>query len=191
VVADLSVARGLDYDTGTVLEGRFTGFPRYPSILGGGRYDSLASVGSQKYPGVGLSIGLTRILGIVLHEGTLRASRKTPSCVLVALVSDERREASARIARALRERGLPCEVFPRPVKYGKQIAYAEKKGIPYVWFPDETGSGPGEVRDLRLRSQAPADPVTWLPPESDRSVQVTRDDEALQALLARWSAQPA
>jgi histidyl-tRNA synthetase len=139
--------------------------------VAGGRYDNLASAGEAKLPGVGLSIGITRILGLVLHEGLLKACRQTPSCVLVALVSDELRERSTEIARALRGRGIACEVYPRPVKYGKQIAYAEKKGIPYVWFPDEAGQGTGEVRDLRARAQAAADPLSWLPPSEDLAVQ--------------------
>jgi histidyl-tRNA synthetase len=183
VIADLSVARGLDYYTGMVIEGKFAQFPRYPTIVAGGRYDRLAADGASALPGVGLSIGVSRILGLVLHEGLLEASRKTPSCVLVALVSEERREQSAAVARVLRSRGIPSEVFPRPLKYGRQIAYAERKGIPFVWFPAESGEGSGEVRDLRSRAQSTADPLAWTPPPADREVQVTKNEDALQKLL--------
>lgn len=195
VVVDLSVARGLDYYTGMVIEGKFAQFPRYPTIVAGGRYDRLAKDGGSALPGVGLSFGISRILGLVLHEGLLQASRKTPSVVLVALVSEERREQSAAIAAALRGRGIPCEVFPRPLKYGRQIAYAERKGIPYVWFPAETDDGGsasgaasaaerGEVRDIRTRAQAPADPLAWAPPKEDLEVQVVKNEEALAKLVA-------
>lgn len=183
VHADLSIARGLDYYTGMVVEGKFVQFPKYPNIIGGGRYDNLASTGSVKLPGVGLTIGITRILGLVLHEGLLKASRMTSTCVLVALVSEELRGQSIQIANALRARGIPSEVFPRPLKYGRQIAYAERKGIPFVWFPDENGQGAGEVRDIRTRTQAPADPASWSPDPADLSVQIVRDDAALQRLL--------
>lgn len=184
VTADLSVARGLDYYTGMVIEGKFALFPRYPTIVAGGRYDQLAANGGSTLPGVGLSVGVTRILGLVLHEGLLEASRKTPACVLIALVSEERREMSVAIAGALRSRGIPCEVYPRPLKYGRQIAYAERKGIPYVWFPAEAGEGSGEVRDLRARTQRPADPLTWTPPQTEMEVQIIRNEEALEKLLA-------
>lgn len=187
VYADLSIARGFDYYTGMVCEGKFVQFPQYPTIVAGGRYDNLASEGIFKLPGVGLSIGITRILGLVLHEGLVKASRKTSTCILIALISDELRDRSIEIARTLRNRGIPCEVFPRPIKYGKQIAYAEKKGIPYVWFPDETGQEAGEVRDIRTRIQVTADPLTWTPPSSDIGIQVTQDDEALEMLLKKVS----
>lgn len=182
VYADLSIARGLDYYTGMVCEGKFVQFPKYPTIVAGGRYDNLVADEQLKLPGVGVSIGVTRILGLVLDEGLLRATRKTPSCVLVALISDALRDRSVETARVLRGRNIPCEMFPRPSKYGKQIAYADRKGIPYVWFPDETGHGTGEVRDIRTGHQAPADPSTWAPSSDELAVQVTRDDAALQAL---------
>jgi histidyl-tRNA synthetase len=185
VYADLSIARGLDYYTGTVCEGRFAQFPKYPTIVAGGRYDNLASQGSVRLPGMGLSIGVTRILGLVLHEGLLRASRKSPACVLVALISEQQREQSQAVAQALRNRGIACEIYPHPLRYGKQIGYAEKKGIPFVWFPDESGQGPGEVRDLRKREQVPADPAAWMPDPADLSMQIVRDEAALQELLQR------
>jgi histidyl-tRNA synthetase len=182
VWADLSVVRGLDYYTGTVCEGKFVQFPAYPSILGGGRYDNLASKGDARLPGVGLSIGITRILGLILHGGFLQSSRKTPSCVLVALVSDDARERSVEIAQTLRKRGIACEVFPRALKYGRQIAYAGKQGIPYVWFPVESGEGWGEVKDIRTGSQAAANPMEWTPPDEDIEVQVIEHEERLHNL---------
>ncbi len=184
VVADLSLARGLDYYTGMVVEARFSQLPHYPSIAGGGRYDHLASSGgSRPLPGVGVTIGISRILGVVLHEGVFQASRSTPSCALVALVSDERRADSLRIAQALRQRDIACEIYERPDRYGKQIRYAEKKGIPFVWFPAQDQGSQDEVKDIRSGVQVAADPAGWEPPEADRSVRILRNEQAWQDLL--------
>jgi histidyl-tRNA synthetase len=167
VVCDLSIARGLNYYTGMVCEGQMRGYEDMGSVCAGGRYDNLAAMGAkEKLPGVGLSIGVTRILGRLFAEGRLQPSRATPTAVLVALDSTETRDASDAVARVLRERGIPTEVFDKPAKYGKQIAYADKKGIPFVWFP--TGSdGSHAVRDIRSGEQASVDPASWSPPDAD------------------------
>jgi histidyl-tRNA synthetase len=164
-VADLSVARGLDYYTGTVYETVMVGHEHIGSICSGGRYDSLASDGSVTYPGVGLSVGITRLLGRLFGQGVLEASRKVPTCVLVALPDDESRDSCRTIAESLRARGIASHVAPEPDKYGKQIKYAERRGIPYVWFPQP--DGPDQVRDIRSGDQVDADATTWSPPESD------------------------
>lgn len=183
IIADLSIARGFDYYTGTVCEGKFAQFPSYPTVAAGGRYDNLVSDSNFKLPGVGMSLGITRILGLVLHEGLIHASRKTPSCILVALVSEETRQKSDEIASILRSRKIPCEVYSRPDKYGKQISYADTKGIPFVWFPCETNNGHGELRDLRKREQSSADPNIWMPNAEDLEIVIKKDDDALKALL--------
>ena len=92
--------------------------------------------------------------------------------MLVALTSDERRSDSVAVASALRSRGICSEVYHLPQKYGKQIRYAERKGIPFVWFPEADGSGGHEVRDIRSGDQESADPATWSPPEEDLSVRI-------------------
>ena len=89
LIADLKIARGLDYYTGTVYETELVGFESWGSISSGGRYDSLASDGRISYPGVGLSIGVTRLLAPLLAKGMLRASRPVPTAVLVAVDSEE------------------------------------------------------------------------------------------------------
>ena len=163
LVADLRIARGLDYYTGTVYETQLRGYERFGSVCSGGRYDNLASSGTDRFPGVGISIGVTRLLGLLLGAGALSASRSVPTAVLVALADEESRPASDRIAAALRARGVPTEVAPTPAKYGKQIRFAQRRGIPYVWFPDSQ-----EVKDIRSGLQEPADPQTWTPPDEDR-----------------------
>jgi len=165
-VADLRIARGLDYYTGTVYETQLRGYERYGSISAGGRYDNLASDGNARFPGVGLSIGVTRILGLLFGAGALSVSRSVPTCVLVAVADEERRPESNRIADALRRRRIPTEVSPSAAKFGKQIRYAERRGIPYVWFPGVDGVG-DEVKDIRSGEQVGAVPDVWQPPTAD------------------------
>lgn len=169
MVADLKVARGLDYYTGTVYETQLIGFESYGSICSGGRYDALASDGRTTYPGVGLSIGLSRLLSKIMP--TLSASRSTPSCVLVALADESSRAQGMGVAAALRQRGIPCEVSPVAAKFGKQIMFAQRRGIPFVWFPavEEQGGAPGRdsVKDIRSGEQAMADASSWTPPADD------------------------
>ena len=167
VVADLRIARGLDYYTGTVYETQLVGYEQVGSICSGGRYDALASDGKVTYPGVGISLGVSRLLGVLLGRGLIRATRCVPTCVLVAVVDEARRSESGDIARALRERGVPTEVAPKADKFGRQIRYADRRGIPFVWFPSEQPGDPGSVKDIRSGEQQPADPHAWNPPAED------------------------
>lgn len=164
VVADLAIARGLDYYTGTVFETRLDGFESLGSICSGGRYDSLASDGRTTYPGVGISFGVSRALVPLLADGVVSASRSVPSAVLVALADEESRPAADVLAAQLRASGTPCEVAPKPDRFGKQIKYADKRGIPFVLFL--TDAGP-EIKDIRSGDQGPVDPATWTPPADD------------------------
>ncbi|MGH8888938.1 MAG: histidine--tRNA ligase, partial [Acidothermaceae bacterium] len=169
VVADLRIARGLDYYTGTVYEPVIAGQEELGSVGGGGRYDALASDGRTTYPGVGISIGVSRILGRLLGRGELTASRSVPTCVLVA-VSDEggRRQANV-VATELRRRGIATEVSPSAAKFGKQIRHADRRGIPFVWFIGD-GSDDGErdsVKDIRSGDQVSASADNWMPAQAD------------------------
>ncbi|EWT01665.1 histidyl-tRNA synthase [Intrasporangium oryzae NRRL B-24470] len=173
LVADLRIARGLDYYTGTVYETQFIGHESWGSFCSGGRYDALASDGRNTYPGVGISIGVTRILGLLIGSGLVTASRSTPAAVLVALKDDASREEAVAVATELRRRRIACEVAPSAAKFGKQIRYAERRGIPFVWFPGAGGSG-DEVKDIRSGEQVPADASSWLPDPADLVPAVTR-----------------
>jgi histidyl-tRNA synthetase len=167
VEANLRIARGLDYYTGTVVEIFMAGYERLKSVGGGGRYDALASDGRSTYPGVGVSFGVSRTLIPLLADGVLAGSRAVPSAVLVAVVDEESRPASEAVATALRARGIPCEVAAGAQKFGKQIRYAERRGIPWVWFPGRGANDPHEVKDIRSGNQVEADPQTWQPPAAD------------------------
>jgi histidyl-tRNA synthetase len=173
LVADLKIARGLDYYTGTVYETELEGHESWGSFCSGGRYDALASDGRTTYPGVGISIGVSRLLGLLLGKGLLAASRATPACVLVAVNDEDGRPTSTRVATALRSRGIACEVAPKPAKFGKQIRYAERRGIPYVWFPGAGESG-DQVKDIRSGEQVDADAGAWQPPAEDLRPQILR-----------------
>jgi histidyl-tRNA synthetase len=172
VEADLRIARGLDYYTGTVFETVMEGLESLGSICSGGRYDSLATDGRTTYPGVGISLGISRMLVPLLTKGLLSADRSVPSAVLVALPDEESRAACDEIAQLLRRNGVPTEVAATPQKFGKQIRYAERRGIPFVWFPGGE-SAPHQVKDIRTGDQADADPTTWRPPEQDLTPTVT------------------
>ncbi|MEP7193389.1 MAG: histidine--tRNA ligase [Actinomycetota bacterium] len=169
MVADLKVARGLDYYTGTVYETQLIGSESYGSICSGGRYDALASDGRTTYPGVGISIGLSRLLAKIMP--TLSASRSSPSCVLVALADESDRARGMGVATALRKRGIACEVAPVAAKFGKQIMFAQRRGIPFVWFQasGEQGrtTGKDSVKDIRSGDQAEASSASWMPPAED------------------------
>ncbi len=177
IVADLRVARGLDYYTGTVYETQLVGHEAWGSFCSGGRYDSLASDGRTTYPGVGISIGVSRILGLLVGKGLVRASRSSPAAVLVALNNDDDRSTSVAVAGALRGRGIACEVAPSAAKFGKQIRYAERRGIPYVWFPGgDRDSGGDAVKDIRSGDQVAADAASWACPPQDLHPVVERTD---------------
>ena len=165
VIADLKIARGLDYYTGSVYETFLDGAESLGSICSGGRYDNLASKGSKRFPGVGLSIGLSRLVSYLIHSVGASASRMSPAVVMVAVWSEHDRAASNRIADVLRSRGIAADVAPTAAKLGKQIRYASRLGVPYVWFPPEAASARagGQVKNIVSGAQVRADPVSWTP----------------------------
>ena len=172
VIADLKIARGLDYYTGTVYESFMAGHEDLGSVCSGGRYDSLATNGKRTFPGVGISIGLSRLLARVIGEGLVEVSRPVPTVVLVAVTDEAHRSASDAIADALRARGISADVAPSAAKFGKQIKAADKRSIPFVWFPGADGA-PDSVKDIRSGEQVEADAATWQPPSDDDVPQIT------------------
>ncbi len=157
VVADLSIVRGLDYYTGTVYETVFTDDPSYGSICSGGRYDDLASnYINKKLPGVGISIGFSRLFDRIRLKGNLPSFGMSPADALVILPSEETRPLVMETAQILRKRGFNVETFHSPSKIKRQLAYAQKKGIKYVWFPDLN-----EVKNMDSGEQVKAIPNDW------------------------------
>ena len=175
IVADLRIARGLDYYTGSVYETVLVGHEDLGSICSGGRYDTLASDGATTYPGVGLSIGVSRLVSRLLSAGIVRATRPVPTTVLVAVTNEELRDRSDEVAAALRARGIATEVAPSAAKFGKQIRHADRRGIPFVWFLGDDGAQ-DEVKDIRSGDQVPADAASWTPPAADLRPRVVAVD---------------
>lgn len=162
VVADLSIVRGLDYYTGTVYETVFVDDPTYGSICSGGRYDDLAGSYINKHlPGVGISIGFSRLFDRLRNEGKLPVTRKCPTDVLILPPRDEADITKMReVEQTLRKRkNMPLNVeIAHGKKLQKQMAYAEKKGIPFVWFAED-----GQVKDMITGEQTSADAASWNP----------------------------
>ena len=173
LVPDLSIARGLDYYTGTVFETFLEGHESLGSICSGGRYDELARDGDRVFPGVGISVGVTRLVGALIQRDLVRVSRVASAAVLVAVVSEADRARSNAIATQLRRRGIATEVAPSAAKFGRQIRYADRRGIPYVWFPGD----PDEVKDIRSGDQQPAQTAAWQPSALDRAPRLVSTTE--------------
>lgn len=174
VSADLRIARGLDYYTGSVYESTLEGHEDLGSVCSGGRYDSLVSDGRKTYPGVGLSIGVSRILARVLGQDLVMPTRSVPTAVLVAVNDESERRHAEKIALALRGRGIATEVSPNSAKFGRQIRYADRRAIPFVWFSMDEGE---QVKDIRSGEQVAADPATWEPPAKDLRPELRGRDE--------------
>ncbi|MCB1531468.1 MAG: histidine--tRNA ligase [Alphaproteobacteria bacterium] len=159
-VADLSIVRGLDYYTGTVYETVFLDDPSYGSICSGGRYDDLAGNYINKHlPGVGISIGFSRLFDRIRQKGQLPLGKHSPADILVVMPNEDMRGVATETANILRQR-YNVELS-HGGKLKKQLATAEKKGIPYIWFPPFEDGLPHEVKNLATGEQTKADPNTW------------------------------
>ena len=153
---NLSIARGLDYYTGTVYETQLDGYPQIGSICSGGRYDDLASHYSKsKLPGVGISIGLTRLFWQLREAGLVAGVDESSVQAMVALMEENQLTDSLDIARRLRSGGINTEVQMEPKKLGKQFQYASRAGIRFVVLAgeDELTRGVVTVKDLAREQQ--------------------------------------
>src|SRR5437879_9470206 len=127
---DLAVVRGLDYYTGTIYETTLNSYPELGSICSGGRYDDLASYFTDtKLPGVGISIGLTRLFSKLREAGLLHEVENTPTEALILTMDHQHLDWYLDIARLLREAGVNTEVYLESAKLRNQLAYADKKGF--------------------------------------------------------------
>ena len=126
---DPSIARGLDYYTGVVVETILDDLPTIGSVASGGRYDNLAGLyTNQKLPGVGASLGLDRLLAALEQLDRLPGA-KTPAPVLLCMFDATRRNDYLKLAAKLRAEGVGVEVYPEPKKLGKQLQYADRQGF--------------------------------------------------------------
>jgi histidyl-tRNA synthetase len=153
---NFSIARGLDYYTGTVYETLLTDYPQIGSICSGGRYEDLASHYSKsRLPGVGISIGLTRLFWQLREAGLIDGIASSSVQAMVALMDEAKLDDALDIARRLRVGGINTEVQMEPKKVGKQFQYAARAGIRFVVLAgdDELARGVVAVKDLVREQQ--------------------------------------
>ena len=152
---DVSLARGLNYYTGTIIEVKANDV-QIGSITGGGRYDNLAEYYTDKQlPGVGISIGLTRLFYVLGEQGYLNDQmNKAPADVLILPMTDDM-GAAIKTATALRESGIRTQLYSEQKKFKHKIGYADKLGIPFVIFlgEDEINAGVVAVKDMESGEQ--------------------------------------
>ena len=157
-VLDLSVARGLDYYTGTVYETVMTAFPEVGSICSGGRYDDLAGYYiDRKLPGVGMSIGLTRLFSILQEQGLLSDEGVSAPCdALILPMGADSLPAAGRVAALLRGRGVRTALHCEDKKFKAKLAYADKLKIPFVVIlgEDELRDGVVSLKNMETSRQS-------------------------------------
>ncbi|MGE3465700.1 MAG: histidine--tRNA ligase [Pyrinomonadaceae bacterium] len=143
---DPSLARGLSYYTGAIMEVTVPDLPG--SLAGGGRYDGLIGMfGKEQIPACGLSLGLERILVVMDERGMFppEIADSTPADVMVTMWSDETVSDSLKLANDLRKQGLRVMLYPEPDKFGKQMKYANVIGVPFVGILGESEIAEGKV----------------------------------------------
>ena len=157
---DLTIARGLDYYTGTVYETTMLDHPEIGSICSGGRYDNLAEYYTDKQlPGVGISIGLTRLFYVLGEQKMLNEHLNTaPADVLILPMTEDLSPAIA-LATRLRAAGVRTQLYSEQKKFKAKMNYADKTGVPYVVFlgEDEVASGQVTCKDMVTGEQTTAD----------------------------------
>ena len=152
---DLTIARGLDYYTGTVYETTLNRHPEIGSICSGGRYDNLAGYYTdRKLPGVGMSIGLTRLFYILNERKYLNTAWSAPADALILPMTADVSRA-VEVGAALRQAGIRTQIYLENKKFKHKIGYADKLGIPYAVFlgEDEIAAGTLTVKDMRTGGQ--------------------------------------
>ena len=162
VIADLKIARGLDYYTGSVYETFLDGAAALGSICSGGRYDNLAEYYTdKKLPGVGISIGLTRLFYVLGEQGYLNDGLVTSPADVLVLPMTEDLTAAISFATQLRQGGVRAQVYGEQKKFKGKMSYADKLGIPYVAFlgEDEIAQGVVKIKDMATGEQHTLSPA--------------------------------
>ena len=153
---DLTIARGLDYYTGTVYETTLLDYPEVGSVCSGGRYDNLAEYYTdRKLPGVGVSIGVSRLFFILQDQGLLRPEAAKAPCDALVVPMGDVLDAAAAASAALRAAGVRTQLYMEQKKTKAKFAYADKLRIPYavVIGEDEKAAGTVSLKDLRSGAQ--------------------------------------
>ena len=153
---DLTIARGLDYYTGTVYETTLLDHPEIGSVCSGGRYDNLAGYyTNQQLPGVGISIGLTRLFYVLDEQGLLNSGINTSPADALVIPMTQSPAAAIAIAQSLRAQGVRAQVYGEQKKFKQKMTYANKLGVPYIVLlgDDEIAQGKCSVKDMRTGEQ--------------------------------------
>ena len=153
---DLTIARGLDYYTGTVYETALLDYPQIGSVCSGGRYDNLAEYYTdRKLPGVGISIGLTRLFYVLGEQGMLNGDLPTAPADVLILPMTEDLSAAVTLATKLRDAGVRTQLYTEQKKFKAKMNYADKLKVPYVYFlgEDEINAGVVSCKDMRTGEQ--------------------------------------
>ncbi len=161
-MVDLTIARGLDYYTGTVYETVMLDHPEVGSICSGGRYDNLAEYYTDKQlPGVGISIGLTRLFSVLEAQGYLNEELLTAPADVLILPMTEDLSAAISFATTLRDAGVRAQLHCEKKKFKQKLSYADKLSIPYAAFlgEDEIAQGKVTVKDLTTGEQQTVTPA--------------------------------
>ena len=159
---DLTIARGLDYYTGTVYETTLLDHPEIGSVCSGGRYDNLAGYyTNQSLPGVGISIGLTRLFYVLDEQGLLNSEINTCACDALVIPMTSTPAAAIALSTELRNQGLRIQLYGEQKKFKQKMTYANKLGVPYVVLlgDDEIAEGKCSVKDMRSGEQVCVTPA--------------------------------
>ena len=165
---DLTIARGLDYYTGTVYETVMTDHPEIGSVCSGGRYDNLAEYYTDKQlPGVGISIGLTRLFYVLNEQGLLSDELITAPCDALVLPMTEDMGFAVSAATALRNAGIRTQLYGEKKKFKAKMSYADKIAVPFAVLigEDEVREGVLSVKDMKTGEQvklSPADAAAYI-----------------------------
>ncbi|MGI6680787.1 MAG: histidine--tRNA ligase [Bdellovibrionota bacterium] len=153
IIVDFSLARGLDYYTGSIFEVKLEDRLEYGALGAGGSYENLCGDFINKsLPGMGASIGITRIVSLIIDEG-LVSLKKSLANILIAVYDEAQRKKCNKIANKLRKLGYNTEVFYKSIKIGKQIEYADKLGIPFILFLDPNDNKTISIKNLKTKEQ--------------------------------------
>ncbi|MBQ5976540.1 MAG: histidine--tRNA ligase [Oscillospiraceae bacterium] len=153
---DLTIARGLDYYTGTVYETVMTDHPEIGSVCSGGRYDNLAEYYTDRQlPGVGISIGLTRLFYVLSEQGLLSDEIVTAPCDALVIPMTEDLSAAVSAATELRKAGVRTQIYGEKKKFKAKMSYADKIGVPFVLLlgEDEIAEGLVSLKDMTSGEQ--------------------------------------
>ena len=159
---DLTIARGLDYYTGTVYETTLLDHPEIGSVCSGGRYDDLAGYYTDKQlPGVGISIGLTRLFYVLDEQGLLNPELPSAPADALVLPMTQDTAASVALAEALRSEGVRVQLYGEQKKFKQKMSYADKLGVPYAVLlgEDEIAAGKCSVKNMRTGEQITVTPA--------------------------------